>query len=114
MSISVVGVQFEGTSVFCLGGGPVKLFPLDVGEKDMRFSQIGLKLQRFLSCAYYFWARLFRRDSDKDRTEVAKSICQTNISRRKRRIHLDGAVEITDAFFEASPTVAFVVSKPAF
>lgn len=92
----------------------MKLFLLDVGEKDMRFSKVRLKLQRFSSCADYFWARLFRRTSEKDRAEVVKSICQTNVSRRKCRIHLDRAVEITNTFLEASPTVAFVVSKTAF
>src|ERR1700733_3767991 len=114
MSIGVVGVQFEGASVFCLGVGPVKLFLLHVCEEDMRVGKVRLELKRFSGCADYFRAHFFRRSSDKNRAEVAESTCQADVSRRKRRVDLDCAVKITDALLNARPAVAFVISKPAF
>ena len=71
MSIGVVGVQFEGASVFGLGVGPVPLFLQHVCQEDMRFRKVRIEFQRFSGCADYFRARLFRRSADKNRAEVA-------------------------------------------
>src|ERR1035438_5859177 len=111
MSFGVVGVQFQGASIFGLGVGPMPLLLQHVCQQDMRFSKVRIKFQRFAGCADYFRARLVRGSPEKNRAETAGSSCQADVSRRKRRVHLYGVLEINDAFLDGSPAVALVQSK---
>src|SRR5277367_1390560 len=113
MSCSIVGIHFQGASVFSLGVGPVPLFLLNACKQDMRFSKVGVELQGFSGCANCFWSRPAGRSADKNCAKFAKSNCLAEVSRCERRVHLYRAIEIRDAFLNVSPAVAFVESSPA-
>src|SRR5271156_2686018 len=111
MSFGVVGVQFQGASVFGLGVDPVPLFLQHSCEEYMGSRKVRIEFQRFSGCADYSRARLVRGSTDKNGAETVGSSSQPDVSRRKCWVHLYGALEISDAVLHSSPAAALVQNK---
>ena len=97
MGVGVVRVQFEGALVFRFRFSPVPFFLQDIREQNVGFNKIRIQFQRFSGEARDLRPGCFRRTSGKDRSEIGVGLCQAQVSRCKRRVPIEGVLEIMNA-----------------
>src|SRR5690242_18394737 len=107
MRPGVVRIQLEGELVFALGLVPLPLHLIQAPHQGMGSRKRWIQFQRPTDRADYFWLHFTRRSPANARhAECVISMRQTEVSRCKRRVPLDGLLKVSNAFLRCSWPVA--------
>src|SRR6266404_1893062 len=106
---SVIGVQFEGQVVFCLGIVPLPLLLIYGRQQGVCFRNGGIQFQGLSRRADHFRPHFsWRSAADARCAEFVVRARQAYICRRKRRVLVDGLLKLGNAFFHSDLVIAVV------
>src|SRR5262249_48347490 len=92
----IVGIQSKGLFEFGLRLSPLELILQDVAEQDVCFGKLRIQFQRLPHRTNGLWACFVRWSAVEWLAEVFVSVCQTDVSRCKRRVLSDRVFEVGD------------------